>query len=169
MNVERSDVVVVPKAGLRLKRASNPDVGGGGGGYSQSPLSSPRSPGPYFQLPSPIITRRTRTYSASERAANTPSVTGRVKYFCRNKGHGYVTPDDGGEDLFLHVSDVDGEFVPREGDTVSFRICPVPPKNERMQAVHAVILNMAPGTHEKWDVPGSPGAFRNGARSPIFD
>lgn len=142
-----------PKDGLQLSPAAkSPGL--------HSPLS-PHSPNSNFQLPSPIITRRTRTYSASERAATNPTETGKVKYFCRNKGHGFVTPNNGGEDLFLHISDIEGEYVPSPGDEVFYKLCAIPPKNERFQAVHVKIANMAPGTHERWDTPspiGNPGS-----------
>jgi len=32
--------------------------------------------------------------------------TGRVKWFDTTKRYGFITPDDGGTDVFLHVSDV---------------------------------------------------------------
>jgi cold shock CspA family protein len=116
-------------------------------------LSVSPSVGRNFQIPSPIITKRTRTYSTSERAASNPIETGKVKSFCRNKGHGFIKPDSGGQELFLHISDIEGEYVPREGDEVSYRLCPIPPKNDRVQAVHVHILNLCPETHERWDSP----------------
>ena len=34
-----------------------------------------------------------------------PLSHGTVKLFCRNKGHGFVTPNDGGDDIFVHISE----------------------------------------------------------------
>lgn len=44
---------------------------------------------------------------------------------------------------------IEGEFVPKEGDVVSFRTCPLPPKNVEKQAVMVVIQEMK-GAHERW-------------------
>mmetsp|Transcript_29063 Transcript_29063/g.52677 ORF Transcript_29063/g.52677 Transcript_29063/m.52677 type:complete len:118 (+) Transcript_29063:41-394(+) len=40
-----------------------------------------------------------------------------------DKGFGFIKPDDGGEDLFCHVSALlDGDGSVRDGDDVTFRI-----------------------------------------------
>jgi CspA family cold shock protein len=48
--------------------------------------------------------------------------TGVVKWFNDTKGFGFITPDDGGKDLFVHVSALNsaGERTLLEGQTVSF-------------------------------------------------
>ena len=50
--------------------------------------------------------------------------TGTMKWFNRSRGFGFVTPDDGGEDLFVHHSDVSGEQHTQlgEGDRVAYAI-----------------------------------------------
>ena len=50
------------------------------------------------------------------------SQTGTVKFFNMAKGFGFVQPDDGGKDLFVHISAVQnsGLHSLNEGDKVSF-------------------------------------------------
>ncbi|XP_023610974.1 calcium-regulated heat-stable protein 1 isoform X3 [Myotis lucifugus] len=66
-----------------------------------------RSPSPLRSnvVPSPLPTRRTRTFSATVRASQGPIYKGVCKCFCRSKGHGFITPADGGPDIFLHISE----------------------------------------------------------------
>ena len=49
---------------------------------------------------------------------------GTVKWFNSEKGFGFITPDDGGKDAFVHISAVErsGLSQLREGDKVSFEL-----------------------------------------------
>nr|XP_033771029.1 calcium-regulated heat-stable protein 1 isoform X2 [Geotrypetes seraphini]XP_033771030.1 calcium-regulated heat-stable protein 1 isoform X2 [Geotrypetes seraphini] len=111
---------------------------------SQSPLRG-------HLIPSPLPTRRSRTFSATVRASEGPVHKGVCKYFSRSKGHGFITPNDSGPDIFVHVSDIEGEYVPMERDEVTYKVCSIPPKNEKLQAVEVRITHLAAGIkHETW-------------------
>ena len=45
---------------------------------------------------------------------------GTVKFFNNAKGFGFITPDDGGKDLFIHQSGLVDEIT--EGDKVSYDV-----------------------------------------------
>ena len=44
-----------------------------------------------------------------------------VKFFNTTKGFGFITPEDGTADLFVHVSQLDGETI-AEGDIVEYDV-----------------------------------------------
>ncbi len=50
--------------------------------------------------------------------------TGTVKWFNMQKGYGFIKPDDGGADVFMHISAVQQSGLPelRDGQTVEFQI-----------------------------------------------
>lgn len=46
---------------------------------------------------------------------------GKVKWFSERKGYGFITPDDGGDDLFIHRSNIAaGVQSLREDQAVEF-------------------------------------------------
>ncbi|CAL8305267.1 unnamed protein product [Merluccius merluccius] len=132
-----SPVVPVSPSSLRLPACKHRD----------------RSPSPMrgYLIPSPLPTRRNRTCSASARASEGPLFSGVCRCFSRSKGHGFIIPADGGTDIFVHISDIEGEYVPAEGDQLSYKVCAIPPKYEKVQAVEVSITQLKPGIkHETW-------------------
>ncbi|MFT4533604.1 MAG: CspA family cold shock protein [Saprospiraceae bacterium] len=45
---------------------------------------------------------------------------GTVKFFNEAKGFGFITPEDGGKDVFVHVNGLNDDI--REGDKVSYDV-----------------------------------------------
>ena len=50
--------------------------------------------------------------------------TGTVKWFSSEKGYGFITPDDGSADVFVHFSAIAGEGYKNldEGQKVEFEV-----------------------------------------------
>lgn len=47
--------------------------------------------------------------------------TGTIKFFNSQKGFGFITPDNGGKELFVHVSNIEGDVHSlQEGQKVRF-------------------------------------------------
>lgn len=65
--------------------------------------------------------------------------TGIVKWFNNAKGYGFVTPDDGEQDVFVHFSSIDmeGYRTLKEGQRVEFEVEAGP------KGLHAQKLHMA--------------------------
>ncbi|HUH86840.1 MAG TPA: cold-shock protein [Pusillimonas sp.] len=59
---------------------------------------------------------------------DTQKLTGTVKWFNDAKGFGFITPDNGGEDLFAHFSSIqmNGFKTLKEGQKVAFEIAQGP-------------------------------------------
>lgn len=64
--------------------------------------------------------------------------TGRVKWFNNAKGYGFVRPDQGGDDLFVHYSYItmEGYKTLKAGQPVSFEVKEAPKGN------HAINLTL---------------------------
>jgi CspA family cold shock protein len=65
--------------------------------------------------------------------------TGTVKWFNDSKGFGFITPDEGGEDLFAHFSAIQstGFKSLQENQRVSFEVT-VGPKGKQASNIQAI-------------------------------
>ena len=65
---------------------------------------------------------------------------GTVKWFSDQKGYGFITPDDGSKDVFVHYSAVQGDGFKslKEGQAVEFEITQGP-KGPQASNVNRVV------------------------------
>lgn len=47
---------------------------------------------------------------------------GVVKFYKEDKGFGFIVNDEGGQDIFFHVTACAEGYVPQEGDVITFEL-----------------------------------------------
>jgi CspA family cold shock protein len=78
------------------------------------------------------------TYEFKEQIMTTANrATGKVKWFNEKKGFGFIVPDEGGEDIFVHFSSLNGATRLNEGDRVEFD---VQSSGKGLKAVDVILL-----------------------------
>ncbi len=66
--------------------------------------------------------------------------TGTVKWFNAEKGYGFISNDNGGDDVFVHFSAIqtEGFKTLNEGQKVSFETEPDPKNRAQLRAVNVI-------------------------------
>ena len=62
---------------------------------------------------------------------------GTVKSWIDGRGYGFIEPDEGGDDIFVHNTDLDGTYVLMQGQKVEFDV-ETTPKGPRARTVKVI-------------------------------
>lgn len=98
------------------------------------------------QVPSPTL--KTSSGNAAQGGVSTEMrqkevimPTGKVKWFNQVKGYGFIQPEDGSRDAFVHISAVEraGLSTLNEGQKVSYEL--VPGRNGKMSAENLTLAD----------------------------
>ncbi len=78
-----------------------------------------------------------REQSASQEVSK---VNGTVKWFNDGKGYGFISNDEGGDDIFVHFSAIqtEGFRTLKEGQKVTFETEPDPKDSGKLRAINVV-------------------------------
>jgi CspA family cold shock protein len=78
---------------------------------------------------------------------------GTVKFFNESKGYGFIAPDDGGQDAFVHISAVEGSGMSslRENQRISYTL-----EQDRRGKMAAVNLKSAEESTSSSDESAQP-------------
>lgn len=68
--------------------------------------------------PRPKEKRRRRSRPETDGAIH----TGRIKTYIEDRGFGFIKPDDGGDDIFFHISNVQDIELPEQGLAVQYQV-----------------------------------------------
>ena len=83
------------------------------------------------------------TFNYSPRFMEVFVSNGVVKWFNSEKGYGFISDDEGGQDVFVHFSSIVGESnykTLNEGQKVTFDTEPDPKNSEKLRAVNVVAV-----------------------------
>ena len=69
-------------------------------------------------------------------------MTGTVKWFNAEKGYGFISNDEGGDDVFVHFSAIQGTGYRslNEGQKVSYEVEQDPKNTGKLRAVNVAVI-----------------------------